>query len=158
MVSSLDPQLFRPVSPKLMWARLLPAFAIALLMAIGGGVGVVLLSWWCALAIGAAVIMAAWLGWLIPRQVRALGYRIDERDLHIARGIMFRHLTSVPMGRLQFLTVERGPLERAFGLATLTLHTASAATDASIPGLPEEEATSLRESLSARGGAHLMGL
>ena len=34
---------------------------------------------------------------------------------------------------MQFVDVTAGPLERAFGLATVQLHTAAAASDARIP-------------------------
>ena len=42
---------------------------------------------------------------------------------------------------VQLVEVESGPLERAFGLATVTLKTASPETGARIPGLSPEEAT-----------------
>ena len=51
-----------------------------------------------------------------------------------------------------------GPLERAFGLATVTLKTASAETNASIPGLAPDEATRLRDRLTELGEAHASGL
>ena len=49
-------------------------------------------------------------------------------------------------------------LERAFGLATVRLHTAAAATDARIPGLEREEAARLRDSLAELGEAQAAGL
>ena len=48
---------------------------------------------------------------------------------------------------MQFVDVSAGPLERAFGLATVQLHTAAAASDARIPGLPPAEAARLRDRL-----------
>ncbi len=53
---------------------------------------------------------------------------------------MFRELVVVPYGRMQFVDVAAGPLERAFGMATVELHTATPATDAKIPGLHPDEA------------------
>ena len=52
---------------------------------------------------------------------------------------------------MQFVDVTAGPLERVFNLATVQLHTAAAASDARIPGLPPEEATRLRDRLAALG-------
>ena len=52
--------------------------------------------------------------------------------------IMFHKATVVPYGRLQFVDVDAGPIDRMFGLATVKLHTASASTDATIPGLPRQ--------------------
>jgi membrane protein YdbS with pleckstrin-like domain len=54
--------------------------------------------------------------------------------------------------------VTAGPFERSFGLATVRLHTAAAASDARIPGLEEAEATRLRDRLAALGEARAAGL
>lgn len=99
-----------------------------------------------------------WLLWLIPRQVRAIGYAERDDDLLIRKGILFRQLTVVPYGRMQFVDVKAGPLMRAFGIAQVQLHTASATTDASIPGLSAPEAERLRDRLTERGEAKLAGL
>lgn len=107
---------------------------------------------------GACVIAAVIEAIIVVRQVRALGYLEREHDLLVQRGIMFRSTTVVPYGRLQYVEVSAGPLLRAAGLATITLHTASASTDASLPGLPRAEAEALRDSIAARGGARLAGL
>lgn len=108
---------------------------------------------WVALVIFAAVIIVITL-----RQARAIGYAEREDDLLIRRGIMFRKATVVPYGRLQFVDVDAGPIDRMFGLATVKLHTASAATDATIPGLPRAEADRLRDSLAGLGQTNLAGL
>jgi membrane protein YdbS with pleckstrin-like domain len=59
---------------------------------------------------------------------------------------------------MQFVDVKAGPLDRAFGVAQVQLHTASAATDARIPGLGAAEAARLRDRLASRGQARLAGL
>lgn len=92
------------------------------------------------------------------RQARAIGYAEREDDLLIRRGIMFRSTTVVPYGRLQFVDVDSGPVDRMFGLASVKMHTASAATDATIPGLPRADADRLRDSLAGLGQANLAGL
>ena len=61
-------------------------------------------------------------------------------DLIVRRGLLFRQVSVVPYGRMQFIDVSAGPIDRLFGLATVQLHTAAAATDARIPGLPHAEA------------------
>ena len=95
---------------------------------------------------------------VILRQAKAIGYAERADDLLIRRGIMFHKATVVPYGRLQFVDVDAGPIDRMFGLATVRLHTASAATDASIPGLPRAEADRLRDSLAGLGRANMAGL
>ena len=76
----------------------------------------------------------------------------------VRRGVMIRRLTVVPYGRMQFVDVTAGPVDRLFGLATVQLHTAAAATDARIPGLETAEAGRLRDQLAALGEAKAAGL
>jgi membrane protein YdbS with pleckstrin-like domain len=105
-----------------------------------------------------ALVVAA-IAWpIVGRRYRSWGYAEREDDLLIRRGVMFARLSVVPYGRMQFIDVTAGPLERAFGLATVRLHTAAAATDARIPGLEREEAARLRDSLAELGEAQAAGL
>ena len=111
--------------------------------------------------IGAVLIVVAAgfvLDTLLQRRVGAWGYLEREDDLLIRRGLMVRRLSVVPYGRMQFVDVTAGPIERSFGLATVRLHTAAAATDARIPGLEAAEAARLRDQLAALGEARAAGL
>jgi membrane protein YdbS with pleckstrin-like domain len=54
--------------------------------------------------------------------------------------------------------VTAGPVERLFGLATVRMHTAAAASDARIPGLESEEAARVRDRLAELGEAQAAGL
>ena len=107
----------------------------------------------------AAVLAAGLLSVLLaPRRVRAIGYAEREQDLLVRKGVLFRTLVVVPYGRMQFVDVQAGPLDRLLGIARVQLHTASALTDAAIPGLPLPEAERLRDRLASRGEATLAGL
>ena len=126
-------------------------FAIALLA--GGRSG------WAIAAVVVATAALTGLWWrLIGRRFRAWGYAERDRDLLIRRGVLVRRLTIVPYGRMQFVDVTQGPLARAFGVSTVQLHTAAAASDARIPFLPDAEATRLRDRLTQLGEAHAAGL
>lgn len=98
----------------------------------------------------------AWV--VVGRRYRSWGYGEREDDLLVRRGVMFARLSVVPYGRMQFIDVQAGPLERVFGLATVRLHTAAAATDARIPGLERDEAARLRDRLAELGEAQAAGL
>lgn len=115
------------------------------------------LSWLTASAV-LPCLLAAWDWWVIGRQVSAWGYAERADDLLVRHGLMWREIVVVPYGRMQYVDVQAGPLDRAFGLAKVQLHTASAATDARIPGLGAEEAARLRDRLASRGQARLAGL
>jgi membrane protein YdbS with pleckstrin-like domain len=69
-----------------------------------------------------------------------------------------KRLIVVPYGRMQFVDVTAGLLERWMGIATVRMHTAAATTDATIPGLPAAEAGRLRDRLAQMGEARGMGL
>lgn len=149
-----------PVSPKLATLRRLNAAIVAGLAAIVALVALGLtLSW--LYGVLAVVLIALVLGWgwvLIGRNQRSWKYAEREDELMVSHGVMFRELIVVPYGRMQFVDVTAGPLERAYGMATVELHTATPATDAKIPGLHPDEAGRLRDRLSALGQAQAWGL
>ncbi|MPV48431.1 MULTISPECIES: PH domain-containing protein [unclassified Pseudactinotalea] len=113
---------------------------------------------WLWIVPGVIALLLAWLLWLVPRQVPAIGYAELDDELAIRKGIMFRTLTLVPYGRMQYIEVDAGPVAHKNGIATITLHTASASSDAEIPGVPEAEASRLRDRLTRRSESMLAGL
>ena len=94
----------------------------------------------------------------VERRWRAWGYLEREDDLVVRRGVLVHRTSVVPYGRMQYVDVTAGPLDRRLGIATVTLHTAAAATDAFVPGLLADEATRLRDRLAALGEARQAGL
>ncbi|MDQ3449607.1 MAG: PH domain-containing protein [Actinomycetota bacterium] len=148
------------VSPKLRTVRLISAAIQLGFLALVGTVLAVLVPWW---TIGAGIVVVALLGmglaaWLVTRQVAAIGYDVGADALTITNGLLFRQLVVVPYARMQYVDVQAGPLLRRFGLATVQLHTASAATDARIPGLPAQVAADLRDELARLGETKSVGL
>lgn len=85
------------------------------------------------------------------RRYMARGYVMGEDRLRVVRGLWFRSDTVVPFGRVQHIDVHQGPIERAYGLATLTLHTAgSHNASISLPGLADADARAMRETIRAQ--------
>lgn len=148
-----------PVSPRLASVRRAVLLITCTILALAIALVAMLAGWrpaWAALL--APVALAAF-GWFtIGRQTAAWGYAERADDLLIRHGVMFRELVVVPYGRMQFVDVQAGPLERAFDVATVQLHTASAGSDARIPGLAAVEAARLRDRLASRGQSRLAGL
>jgi len=152
----------RPVSPRLIRSRYvagIPVYVLWLLMAAGAIVGAVLAErWWiAALGLLPLLILAQSLAFT-PRRVRAIGYLDAADDLTIASGIMFRSVHTIPYGRVQSVKIDEGPVDRRYGLAQLTVTTASGASTAVLPGLPKEEAERLRALLTARGIENMAAL
>ena len=110
---------------------------------------------WALAAIAVAATLAER---ALGRRFGAWGYLERRDDLLVRRGVLFSRLSVVPYGRMQFVDVIAGPLERSFGLATVRLHTAAAASDARIPGLERDEAARLRDRLAELGEAQAAGI
>ncbi|NUL44716.1 PH domain-containing protein [Cellulosimicrobium funkei] len=156
-----------PVSPKLVPAHLISTGLTTLIITAVLAVPLVLMlvDVWPAypvwLAWGLPGVVLVWglvdLA-LVPRRVRAMGYAEREDDFVFKSGLWFRRVLAVPYGRLQYLDINEGPLQRRFGIRSLELQTASAATNATIEGIPAEDSERLRDRLMARGQARLAGL
>ena len=119
-----------------------------------------LLTWPLEAAAGAAagLVLLGLTLLAVERRWRAWGYLEREDDLVVRRGVLVHRTSVVPYGRMQYVDVTAGPLDRRLGIATVTLHTAAAATDAFVPGLLADEATRLRDRLAALGEARQAGL
>jgi membrane protein YdbS with pleckstrin-like domain len=147
------------VSPALAKVRRTILLSVLAVTAVASAVIATVSGWgWAWALVALALVGAGWGWWTIGRQVAAWGYAERADDLLIRRGLMFRELVVVPYGRMQFVDVQAGPLERGFGVAQVQLHTASASSDARIPGLNAAEAARLRDRLASRGQARLAGL
>ena len=154
-----DTVAWRPVSPKLITVELIARGIGVLVLLAGLGVGWALAPYWLWPAgMAVVVVYGIWRSIVTVRAVRAWGYAERDQDLLVKHGLLIRRLSIVPYARMQFVDVTAGPLERAFGLATVQLHTAAAASDARVPGLPPEEAARLRDRLTALGEDRAEGL
>ena len=111
-----------------------------------------------AIAAGGAVVATLVALRFLRNRFRSWAYQEREEDLVVKRGVAFRRLSVVPYGRMQFVDVTAGPIERLFRLSTIKLHTAAAASDARIPGLEQDEAARLRDQLASLGEAKAAGL
>jgi membrane protein YdbS with pleckstrin-like domain len=147
------------VSPKLATLRRLLTIGVGAVLVAGVTVLAAMASTWAAVAVAVLGVGALGWGWVVVgRSVRSWGYAERAEDLLVTRGVLNRQLVVVPYGRMQFVDVTAGPLDRRFGLATVQLHTAAAASDAQIPGLVPAEAARLRDRLAARGEAGAAGV
>ena len=93
--------------------------------------------------IAAAVVL------LFPaRRAQRWGYKIGAGQLRVARGWLFRTDTIVPFVRVQHIDVGQGPIERAFGLSHLIVHTSGTHNSTvTLPGLPADLAAAMRETI-----------
>jgi membrane protein YdbS with pleckstrin-like domain len=158
--SDSDGEVWRTPSPALRSVRMAQLLAVSLpavvlSVALGLVFGASLAG---SVAAAAVVAAAAMVAVVTGRRRRAWGFVERTDDLMVRRGVIFRRVSVIPYGRMQYVDVTAGPFERLFGLATVRMHTAAAASDARIPGLPLEDASALRDRLSRLGESRLAGL
>lgn len=96
-------------------------------------------------------LVYAFVAFTVPaRKYRHWGYDMGSDRLRIVRGYMFYRDTIVPFGRIQHIDVDQGPIDRRYGLATLTVHTAgNHNSTVALPGLAHADALAMREAIRA---------
>jgi membrane protein YdbS with pleckstrin-like domain len=142
------------VSPRarLLWftGALLPSLAT---LAVAAGAVLVLddLPWWPLVALG--VLLAAYV--VVMPQWRYLVHRweVTETAVYTQTGWWARERRIAPMSRIQTVDYAQGALARVFGLASVTVTTASAAGALVIAGLEAGRAQRLAEQLTHQAHA-----
>jgi membrane protein YdbS with pleckstrin-like domain len=104
----------------------------------------------------AAIGLIAWWGWRYQHLEHArTSFVISLAGCEIRRGVVWRRIITVPLSRIQHTDVTQGPLQRAYGLATLTLYTAGTEhAKVDLNGLAFDTAMNIRQYLFERSEAH----
>lgn len=141
------------------WVQLISQGAVfVLVLAVAVALQLFLGLPWPWIPAGIVLVITA-IGLLItPRQARSFGYQLRHDDLVFRRGILWQRVVAVPYGRMQLVDITHGPLDRGFGIAQLKLVTAAASTGVTIPGLTQEAAEQLRDTLVAVAETRRTGL
>jgi uncharacterized protein len=146
-------------SPRLLTARRLEITLVTVPAALVAGLAGGSASAGLGFVLAAVVLLAGLLTErFAARRVAAWRYAERHDDLMVRRGVLVRRLSVIPYGRMQYIDVTAGPVERSLGLATVRMHTAAAASDARIPGLDKAAAAMLRDRLASLGEAQAAGL
>ena len=102
------------------------------------------------LALAFLVAMLAYL-YASRRFTRYHGEHFPMEGVRLLDGVWWQTETWIPIARLQHLDVQQGPLDRRWGMATLSLHTAGSHDHRlRIKGLPLDQAYALRDALMPR--------
>jgi membrane protein YdbS with pleckstrin-like domain len=163
--SGAMPTQWRPLPPQAATTAMFGGAALGLLLgagpALGGGIPIASralgLSGWLVFV----VVVLVWLAviaagtWIAYRRWLATFWKLDDTGLHVKRGRLWRKEVLVPRSRVQHLDIERGPIERRYGLATLIVHTAGTRQHAlRLAGLPDADAVALRVVLVPDASRH----
>ena len=130
------------------WVQLISSGLFLLIVVAVTLVVTLWLHWtWAWIPGGILTVTIVWTLAITPRQAKSYGYQLRRDDLVFRRGILWQRVVAVPYGRMQLIDITHGPLDRGFGIAQLKLVTAAASTGVTIPGLTQEAAERLRDTL-----------
>lgn len=134
------------------WSLVLWGAGATVIAAASGWVLQRYFGWWSlALLVGAAVVGTGLTAWMGPPVVWSRwSYELTDDALELAHGVILREHSVIPWSRVQHVDISHGPLDRRFGLAKIKIHTASAKSDAELPGLDAEDAERLRLDILSR--------
>ncbi|SDP85214.1 hypothetical protein SAMN04487905_110189 [Actinopolyspora xinjiangensis] len=134
----------------LWWSCQAASRVVVLLAAVGFG------AWWSpfpnrALVIALIVLGVLGIGYVTVMpwwRYRVHRWETTESAVYTAAGWLSREWRVAPMSRIQTVDTARGPLQRALGLSSVTVTTASAAGPLTIDGLERDVAADLAERLT----------
>lgn len=107
--------------------------------------------WWAPVAVAACGVVSVVIAPVWRYRVHRWEASVDV--VYTRTGWFNRRWLLVPISRIQTVDTEQGWLERALGLATLKIATASHAGSSKLAGLPVGLATGLAEELARRADA-----
>lgn len=105
-------------------------------------------TWWLPAAVAGCAVVSAVVAPVWRYRVHRWEASFDV--VYTRTGWFSRHWLLVPVSRIQTVDAEQGWLERALGLATLKIATASHAGSSKLAGLPVGMAVWLAEDLAKR--------
>jgi membrane protein YdbS with pleckstrin-like domain len=87
--------------------------------------------------------------WLAKAHFNRKKFKISHKHIAYQEGLIFQRETTVPFTRIQHIEIDEGPLERYFGLATLSIYTAGdSGRDLKINGLELQKAQEIKTFIS----------
>jgi membrane protein YdbS with pleckstrin-like domain len=108
-------------------------------------------AWIPVSAAGLAGAISVWDVIVAPGAMyRSWRYRVAEKEIELHHGLWSRYRTIVPMSRIQHVHSKQGPIQKQYGLATVTFSTAAGSHH--IPGISEEEAERVRKQIAEWAG------
>jgi uncharacterized protein len=162
--TSIDPSAsshaaFESLHPNAVWSMrlggiigmVLPAAGATVALTLVGSTRFALSLPLLAALVAGVIVVAGVLGWLWANAAFArTRYRLDATGLEIHRGVFWRSETRVPRTRVQHTDINRGPIDRRLGLATLKVYTAGTRmASVDLDGVAAGRALQLRDALLA---------
>ena len=104
---------------------------------------------WLVAVLVATVILGACYALVMPRwRYRVHRWEVDQQAVYTLSGWLWLQWRVAPVSRIQTIDTARSPLQRLFGVASVTVTTASSAGPVRIEGLDAAEAAQLARRLT----------
>jgi membrane protein YdbS with pleckstrin-like domain len=155
-IPTVPEEAFQPLAPGYLRSKYVGDVIGAVSIVVGGGIATAGVAaaggplWLPVLVVALLLALVVLTAVLQTLSVRHLGFLVREHDLTFRRGVIARTTQTIPYNRVQHVGVDRGPVERFFGLSTLRLR--SAGGDIGIEGLDVDDANRLKDLLVNRAG------
>ncbi len=150
---------FEPLDPRFLRIRLTgSAVAAAIVIVVAAVITLTVPDsspmprWVPAVAAAGLLVLIGLIAWLQALEVSRLGYLVRDQDFSFRSGVISRSVVTVPFARIQHVSIDRGPLARAYGLATLQMRTAGSG-GLTVPGMSHETALRLKALVADRAAA-----
>lgn len=120
-----------------------PAVAIGVSASVGGAI-----AFWL-VAVAAAFAVAWWWSGMV---YSCRSWRRTEGTVELRNGVIWKRHAVLPRNRVQNVTINSGPIRRHFGVATVVVHSAGAATpNIQLEGFDADAGEALQADLLAHG-------
>lgn len=148
----------QPLDPRVrqVWRATGALWCIPLALLCGGAAVAGVLNdaaWVAAVAavvlVGAVALVIVVPGW----RHRTWSWALTDEGLEVAHGVVVKVESAIPTFRVQQVDVKQGPIERAFGVVTLQISTASSGSDGTLPGIDAAHAEEVRRQILGRVAA-----
>ena len=106
------------------------------------------IRWWVTVLAG--IVLAAWVAVVPAWRYAVHRWEVTDTAVYTQVGWWTRERRIAPMSRIQTVDYSEGAIERLFGLASVTVTTASAAGALAIGGLDKPRAQQLAEELTRK--------
>ncbi|MCL2057409.1 MAG: PH domain-containing protein [Oscillospiraceae bacterium] len=120
-------------------AALIPAFLFSLFLPFPG-------FWWRSAAIIWGAVFLALYAVYIPMRFSAKSFRVENGMVVSCGGVVYRYSHSLPIGRIQYVSLVTGPAERLLGMCTVVI--AAPGGKLVLSGLKGAEGLALAQALS----------
>ncbi len=103
------------------------------------------------LGIGTWFVLSAIILTFLYKSYEYKGFALRQKDIIFKTGMFFKSKMIIPFNRVQHCEINQGPIERNFGLSSLSLFTAGgSSSDLNIPGIKHERAERIKKFITGQ--------